>query len=225
LEILVLAIESSLLVCGGRTYLNLPTCSSFSPCNMISYFLPKLHTLYFSIVNIKWDNNDILNIEARRIFWIYSSTNLIMKSLFVSVLIRLTSSLIQPSCSTNMNIHRPHRTHVYNTVIISLNYRGFFRFLASCTCAPHVICLHLSMMHILETNSAEHNAQHLSVNEHTSIQYRLTVTTHEQQNTGGNKREPYVHGLPAISLKTRFNIIFSVFQTVSAKTFPYKNVC
>jgi hypothetical protein len=79
-------------------------------------------------------------------------------------------------------------------------------------------------MHILATNFAEHNAQHLSVNEHTSLcQYRLTITTHEQQNAG-EATQRYMHGLPAISLKKYFNIIFFVFQTATAKKWPYKNV-
>jgi hypothetical protein len=121
-----------------------------------------------------------LSWEGRRIFWIYSTA-----SVFVSVLIRYTSSLIQPSCCTKINIHRPHRTQVYNSVVVTFNYRGFFGLLAPYQCVPHVTCSYLIIMLILQINSAEQNAQYRSVNEHKSVrQYRLTVTTHEQQNTG-----------------------------------------
>jgi hypothetical protein len=100
---------------------------------------------------------------------------------------------------------------------MSLKYRGFkayalWIFLAHCTYAPHVTNLHLFMMRTLEINITKHNARHLSVDQHTSIcQYRPTVTTHQLQNAGENKRELYVHGLPAVSLKTRFNTTFFAF--------------
>jgi hypothetical protein len=131
---------------------------------MISNFLPKLNKSYFSILKSKCDNNTFWAEKEEDFSFIYSTT-----SVFVSVLIRYTSSLIQPSCSTKMNIHRPHRTQVYNSVVVTFNYRGFFRLLAPCQCVPHVTCSYLIIMHILHINSAEQNAQYRSVNEHKSI--------------------------------------------------------
>jgi len=75
-------------------------------------------------------------------FTTYSTTNLNIKSVFVSVLIRHTSSLIQPSSSTNMYIHRPQRTQVYNTVVVTFKYRGSLDFW------PPVNVLHLWHVYI-----------------------------------------------------------------------------
>jgi len=142
-----LPLQCSLLVCSDPTCLNLPTYYGITLCNLIPHFLPKLNKSYFSILKSKWENNDFWT-EKEEEFSIYSTTNLNIKSVFVSVLIRYTSSLIQPSSSTNMNIHRPQRTQVYNTVVVTFKYTGFFVFLAPCKCAPHVTCLYLIIMHI-----------------------------------------------------------------------------